>query len=181
MALRLLRTLRLDGSDELVFPRAAAAGEWAVPGTFMFTGRDPAALAGKARMALRTGFLGIASFGWSTLAVVVEASPAERAAATALLAQGLLAHLGAPDLARATAAAEDEIAFAQSLAEPPVGTLVALARSVEDGALRERFRTLVARDPLAHDRAFAWLATVALAPDEPAGPVDLAALARGEA
>ena len=42
--------------------------------------RPPETLAGKERQAFRAGFLGIGSFGWSTLAVVTEASAEERAA-----------------------------------------------------------------------------------------------------
>ncbi len=49
---------------------------------------------------------------------------------------------GAPDVEAARAAAEDEIAFSASLCDHPVNTLVAMHRAFEDGALRERFRTL---------------------------------------
>jgi hypothetical protein len=143
---RLLRTIRLDPSDSLVFPRAAAPGEWAVPGGFCFWDDDPAALEGRRRQAFRAGFLGLASFGWSTLVEVVEASAAERDAALEALAAHIRDAHGAPDAAAARGAAEDEIAFAESLCDHPPGTLVALARSAEDGAVRERFRTLHERD-----------------------------------
>src|SRR3546814_2248939 len=73
MALKLPRTIRLDPSDTFVYARAAEPGEWAVTGSFLFFGADPAALAGKERQAFRGGFLGIESFGWSTLVVVTEA------------------------------------------------------------------------------------------------------------
>src|SRR5690349_5168772 len=76
-AMKLLRTIRLDGSDRFVFERAAEAGEWAVSGAFAFAHVDIAKLAGKARSAFRSGFLGIESLGWSTLVEVVEASEAE--------------------------------------------------------------------------------------------------------
>ncbi|MCW1840561.1 DUF6505 family protein [Prosthecomicrobium hirschii] len=142
MALKLLRTIRLDPSDTFVFDRAAEPGEWAVPGGFRFFDVDPEQLTGKARQVFRAGFLGLSSFGASTLAVVVEATGAEREAAVGALAAHLVAAHGAPSLAVATTAAEDEIAFAASLADQPDGTIVALHRTVEDGALRERFRTL---------------------------------------
>ena len=86
MAVKLLRTIRLDASDTFVFERAAEPGEWAVPGGFMFWGADPRALAGRERQAFRAGFLGLDTFGWSTLAVVVEATEAEHEAAIAGLA-----------------------------------------------------------------------------------------------
>ncbi|HEY4745932.1 MAG TPA: DUF6505 family protein, partial [Steroidobacteraceae bacterium] len=104
--MKLLRTIRLDPSDTFVFDKAAEPGEWAVSGAFMFATADPAALDGKARAAFRAGLLGIDSLGWSTLAQIVEASDHDRIAAIELLAERLVAHLGAPGIAEARAAAE---------------------------------------------------------------------------
>ncbi|EFH12034.1 DUF6505 family protein [Teichococcus cervicalis] len=146
MTHRLPRTLRLDPSDAVVFSRAAAPGEWAVPGGFDFWDEDPASLSGKRRQEFRAGFLGLASFGFSTLVEVAEASPAEREAAIAALATHIRAAYGAPDEAAARAAALEEIGFAESLCDHPPGTVLALARSVEDGQVRERFRTLHRRE-----------------------------------
>lgn len=178
--MKLPRTIRLDPSDGFVFERAAEPGEWAVTGTFLFHGRDPEALTGKARQAFRAGFLGIDSFGWSTLVVVSEASEAERQAAVELLAGRLVAHCGAPGIAAARPAAEEEIAFSASLCDHPEGTLIGLARRSEpDGAgagIRETFRTLHRRaagpDPI---RAFRLVETDE---PEPAEEVDLVALSR---
>src|SRR5664279_3385868 len=78
--LKFPRTIRLDPSDTFLFERAAEPGEWAVSGAFVFWNQDPAALGQKQRVALRSGFLGIDSLGWSTLAIVTEASEAERQA-----------------------------------------------------------------------------------------------------
>lgn len=142
---RLLRTIRLDPSDGFVFATPAAPGQWAVSGAFLFNVRDRDTLSGKDRVALRSGFLGVEDFGWSTLAVVVAASALERAQAVAALAQRLVERCGAPDLAAALPAAEEEIAFAQSLARHPVGALVAVRRTIEDGAIREQFRSLTRR------------------------------------
>src|SRR3978361_2405241 len=87
--LKLPRTIRLDPSDTFVFDRAAEPGEWAVTGTFMFAEDDPTALQGKARAAFRSGFLGFASLGWSTLVQIVEASDDDRLAAIDTLAKQL--------------------------------------------------------------------------------------------
>ncbi len=144
--MKLLRTIRLDPSDALVFPRAAEPGEWAVPGGFCFWDDDVAALEGKRRQAFRAGFLGLSSFGWSTLVQVVSATPAQREEAVAALAAHIRAAHGAPDDAAARAAAEEEITFAETLCDHPPGTLVALARSLDGGEVREQFRTL-------HERA----------------------------
>ena len=144
--MKLPRTLRLDPSDMVVFGQAAPPGEWAVPGGFAFWDEDVAALTGQRRQAFRAGFLGLGSFGWSTLVEVAEASDAEREAAVAALAAHIRAAYGAPDEAAARAAAADEIGFAASLCDHPSGTVLALARSVEGGRVSEKFRTLHRRE-----------------------------------
>jgi hypothetical protein len=175
---KLLRTIRLDPSDTFVFERAAEPGEWAVSGAFMFAGVDPDQLAGKARAAFRGGFLGVPSFGWSTLVQIVEASEADRAALIALLARELRDRCGAPDIESAHAAAEEEVAFAASLCEQPRDTLVAVGRTVEDGAIREAFRTLRPRGERRPMRAFSLVEVAGEDDDEPGEAVDLVQFAR---
>lgn len=139
---KLLRTIRLDASDTFVFERAATPGEWAVAGTFKFWDVDATALTGRPRQAFRAGFLGLDSFGWSTLAVVSEATDEEREAAIVALARHLVAAHGAPDVEAARAAAEEELRYAEELAAHPPQTLVALQRkAMPDGAIAEQFRT----------------------------------------
>jgi hypothetical protein len=175
---KLLRSIRLDPSDTFVFERAAAPGEWVVSGAFMFADADPAMLAGKARAAFRAGLLGIGSFGWSTLAQIVEASERDRAAVTEQLAQQLVVHCGAPGLAEARAAAAEEVAFASSLCTHPADTLIAVRRTHEDGEIREAFRTLRPREGAKPLRAFSFLEVEG---EEEAGEeIDLAALARDD-
>ncbi|MBR0654223.1 DUF6505 family protein [Plastoroseomonas arctica] len=140
--MKLPRTLRLDASDALMYAPAAEPGEWAIPGGFAFADDTEDTLAGKRRQAFRAGFLGLTSFGWSTLVEVAEATPADRTTALAALATHLETTYGAPSRAEAEAAAAEELAFAASLCDHPVGTVLALERTLEDGALRERFRTL---------------------------------------
>jgi len=154
---KLLRTIRLDPSDTFVFEKAAEPGEWAVSGAFVFWNTDPAVLAGKARSAFRGGFLGVASLGWSTLVQIVEAREADRANVVDVLAQQLVANFGAPSIEDAVAAAEDEVAFAESLCSQPQDTLVAVHRVFEDGAVRETFRTLRPRAGQKPARAFSFL------------------------
>src|SRR3954452_1197522 len=117
--LKLPRTIRLDLSDTFVFERAAEPGEWAVSGAFMFWNRNPETISQKQRVALRSGFLGIDSFGWSTLAIVTEATEAEREALVERLARRLHEQFGAPDISAARIAAEEEVAFAASLCDHP--------------------------------------------------------------
>ena len=162
--LKLPRTIRLDPSDTFVFERAADPGEWAVSGAFVFRDcNDPAALGQKQRVALRSGFLGIDSLGWSTLAIVTEATEADIQRAVERLAAHLLAQFGAPDLQAARGAAKEEVGFAASLCDHPAQTLLAVQRSIENGEIRERFRTLKPRESTpgadrlhAHARAFTF-------------------------
>jgi hypothetical protein len=161
--LKLPRTIRLDPSDTFVFERAAEPGEWAVSGAFVFWNRDTAALNQKQRVALRSGFLGIDSLGWSTLAIVTEATEADREAMVERLAGQLLDKFGAPDLETARGAAKEEVVFAASLCDHAAQTLLAVHRSVESGEIRERFRTLKPREAAAdadrlhaHARAFTF-------------------------
>jgi hypothetical protein len=161
--LKLPRTIRLDPSDTFVFERAAEPGEWAVSGAFVFWNREPAALGQKQRVAMRSGFLGIDSLGWSTLAIVTEATEADKQVMVERLAGQLLEKFGAPDLDAARIAAEEEVAFAASLCDHAAQTLLAVHRSVENGEIRERFRTLKPREAAAdadrlhaHARAFTF-------------------------
>jgi hypothetical protein len=173
---KLLRTIRLDPSDTFVFERAAEPGEWAVSGAFMFWDRDPAVLEGKERAAFRGGFLGVASFGWSTLVQIVVAREQDRAALVAALARQLMERLGAPGHAEARVAAEQEVAFAASLCDQPPDTLIAVHRTFEDGEIREAFRTLHPRGERRPMRAFSFLDVEG--EDEPGEAVDLAKLAK---
>jgi len=177
--MKLLRTIRLDPSDTFVFETAAEPGEWAVTGTFCFADGDPDKLEGKARVAFRSGFLGVASLGWSTLVQVVEANEADRLAAIDVLAKHLVAQFGAPTLADAITAARQEFEFAASLCDHPRDTLIALHRTHEGGEIRETFRTLRPKNGPKPLRAFTFL-DVEGEDEDPSEQVDLAKLANSE-
>ena len=147
MTLRLPRTIRLDLSDTFVFERPAEPGEWAVTGSFLFWDIDPLTLTGKARAAFRAGFVGVETLGFSTLVVVTEADEAERDRAIEALARHIFERFGAPNVEAARMAAREEVAFAATICDHPPNTLIAMHRTVERGEIRERFRTLRARDP----------------------------------
>jgi Family of unknown function (DUF6505) len=175
--LKLLRTIRLDPSDTFVFEPAAEPGEWAVSGAFAFWGGDPSTLEGKARSAFRSGFLGVESLGWSTLVQIVEASEADRANLVEALATQLVERFGAPDLQTAAVAAEEEVAFAESLCSQPQDTLIAVHRTYEDGNVREAFRTLRPREGAKPARAFSFMEVEGEDDEQPAEQVDLISLA----
>ncbi len=140
--MRFLRAIRLDQSDRQVYEVAAEPGEWAIPGAFAFADADPETLAGKARQAFAHGFLGTESFGWSTLVEVAEIDEAEREAVVERLAAHLVEHYGAPDRDAAGAAASAEVAFAASLCEHDVHTLLALERRFGEEGIVERFKVI---------------------------------------
>lgn len=155
--MKLLRTIALDPSDTFVFDVPAEPGDWAVSGAFRFCDRDAAKLSGKDRSAFRSGFLGVQSWGWSTLAQIVHATEDDRRAVVELLAKQLIDRFGAPNLATARLAAEEEVAFAQSLCTHPISALLAVHRSVSDGDVRESFRRLQLRQDQRHGRAFSFM------------------------
>ena len=173
--MKLLRTIRLDASDTFVFAKAAEPGEWAVPGAFAFWHCDPPALEGKTQTAFRSGFLGLTTLGWSTLAQIVEAGESDRRAAVEALASQLVANFGAPTTDAARAVAEEEIAFVESLCTQPIDTLIALHRTFENGDIREAFRTLRPRAGTNPVRAFSFF-DVEGEDESPADPVDLIAM-----
>ncbi|WP_407147043.1 DUF6505 family protein [Bradyrhizobium sp. ORS 86] len=155
--MKLLRTIALDPSDAFVFDVPADPGDWAVSGAFRFCDRDPARLGGKERSAFRSGFLGVRSWGWSTLAQIVHATEEDRRTLVELLASRLVERFGAPDLATARLAAEEEVAFAQSLCTHPIGALVGVHRAARDGEIRESFRRLQLREGQRHGKAFSFM------------------------
>ena len=155
--MKLLRTIALDPSDTFVFDVAAEPGDWAVSGAFRFCDRDPARLTGKDRSAFRSGFLGVRAWGWSTLVQIVHATATDRRALIELLAAQLVAQFGAPDLAVARLAAEEEVAFAESLCTHPVGSLIAVHRAATGGEVRETFRRLKLREATGHSKAFSFM------------------------
>jgi hypothetical protein len=170
---KLLRTIRLDASDTFVFEEPAEPGEWAVSGAFAFAGCNPAGLHGKARTAFRAGFLGLTSLGRSTLVQIVDAEERDRGEMVEMLAAHLVARFGAPDLATARIAAEEETSFAASLCDHPPGVLVAVTRSHDNGTIREVFRTLRPRSGIGHASAFEFIEVVG--EDVPLERLDLTA------
>src|SRR5262249_53229131 len=111
----------------------------------------------KDRSAFRSGFLGVRSWGWSTLAQIVPATEDDRRTLVELLAGQLIERFGAPDLATARLVAEEEVAFAQSLCTHPISALIAVHRSASDGEVRESFRRLQLREGQRHGKAFSFM------------------------
>lgn len=174
--MKLLRTIAFDPSDTFVFEVPAEPGEWAVSGAFRFCDQDPAKLNGKERSAFRSGFLGVQSWGWSTLVQVVPATEDDRTMLVELLARQLVDRFGAPDMATARTAAEDEVAFVQSLCSHPISSLIAVHRSANEGEVRESFRRLQLRQGQRHGKAFSFMEVEDDV--EPDGKLNLADISR---
>ena len=151
--MRFPKTVQLDLSDWQVFERTAEPGELAVSGAFAFADADPEALSGKPAQAFRNGLLGIETFGRSTFVMVGEIDRGAYEGAVERLAAHFVAEYGAPDLAAARPAAEEEAAFAAGLCDHPVGTLITVERSFGPDGIVERFRAI---DRAHGDHAKIW-------------------------
>lgn len=140
---KMLRCARLDSTDEEIFDNAAQAGEWAIPGSFEFLDDDESSLTGKRLQAFNGGFLGLTSFGWCTIVSIASATEEQIDEAVEQLSRHLIDNHGAPDRAAARKAARSEVAYAESLCEHEVGTLVAVERELTDEGIEERFKRFV--------------------------------------
>ena len=92
------------------------------------------------------------SFGRSTFVVVGEIDAAGYDGVVDRLAAHFVARHGAPDLDAARPAAREEAAFAASLCDHPVGTLITVERSFGPDGIVERFRTVDRRSDGEHAR-----------------------------
>ena len=153
MTVKLPRTIRLDSSDSFAFERAAEPGEWAVSGAFAFLNDAPEAVTGRRRQAFANGFLGVGTFGWSTLVTVATATEADVEGVVAALARHFVELYGAPDLLSARHAAVEEVRFAAGLCDKPINTLLAVERRFDDaGGIRESFRVIEPKREKDHAR-----------------------------
>ncbi len=141
--IKLLRTIRFDGTDARVFDLAAEPGEWACSGAFDFAHLD-APPTGKVKQAFANGFLGLTSFGRSTFATVGEATAAEHAQAEDALAARFTSVHGAPTEIHAAGAARDELSFIAALCrDVPLNTVFTVRRVFDtDGHMKEEFRQI---------------------------------------
>src|SRR5262245_66026647 len=108
----------------------------------------------------------------------VETNEIESLPLTVMLARQFLQHVGAPTIAAAKAAAKDEVTFAESLCNVPRDGIIAVHRTFENGAVRETFRTLRAKEGGKLARAFSFIESEG--DDEPGEHIDLKNLAERE-
>ena len=142
--MKFLCVIRFDQSDDKVFERAAAAGEWAVPGAFEFVGITERELTGKMRQAFANGFLALPSFGRSTFVTIGQIADNDIERLAQLLADNFMLRFGAPGYGEAIAAAREEIDFVLEMCAPkPVNTCFTVRRILtEAGDFREEYREI---------------------------------------
>jgi hypothetical protein len=138
--------VRLDGSDIEVFEHAAEPGEWAVPGGFEFLDDTRSTLASKRLLAFKSGFLGVGSFGRTTLVAIKEIAEDDYQTVVDRLTDHLVDRYGAPDRKAAHDAAVEEVRYAESLCEYDVNTLLAVERDFTDDGISERFKKFIPTD-----------------------------------
>jgi len=144
---KLARTIHFDESDQQVFARPAATGEWAVSGGFEFSNWTDTELTGKARQAFANGWMGIGSFGRATFVAVTTVEESEIAEATQTLANHMQEIYGAPSPEVAYVAASHEIEFMQELCEDQdPNTLLAINRELTEAGVKEQFRAIKPQD-----------------------------------
>lgn len=140
--MKFLQVARFDASDDHVYETAAQVDELAVTGSFAFSFSedDPAELTGKPAQAFRHGFLGVESFGWTTVVRIVEISDAEFEFVVRRLAQHLVNRYGAPSLEEALPIARQEAEYAAGLCEHPPGVLLTVERHADAEGIHEAFK-----------------------------------------
>lgn len=109
-------------------------------GAFYFLDDDETTLVGKREQAFRSGFLGVGSFGFTSLVQIAHADDDEVQEAIDRLAHHLLKHFGAPHLAAALPAAAAEIDDASQACEHSAGTLLAIERDAGSAGIIERLK-----------------------------------------
>ncbi len=151
--MKLARTIRFDASDLNIFDLAADEGEWAVTGGFMFAHITEADLRGKTKQAFANGFLGLPSFGFSTLVSISNASETDQKTLIEQLASFFVSNLGAPSFELARQAAIEEVEFmAEICADHEVGSLLAISRELTDEGIKERFSNIPKADSCAEQK-----------------------------
>lgn len=153
---RILIAIRLDQSDQHVFPAAAEPGDAVIPGAFAFQQYAAGELGGKMRQAFVSGFLSLETFGWTTLATPAEADAAKLDDLTERLARHFVEAHGAPGMDAARPVARAEIDDMSGLAEGlAINTLLAVKRELdESGAIREQFHVVTPPAGEMHSRVW---------------------------
>ena len=141
-SMKILRTMRLDLSDLNVFKNAAKPGEIAIPGSFAFSDCVYQDLTHKEKLAFQISWLGVESYGHSTLVQIDEADTEVLDDAIEKLAVHFVQNYGAPSIADALPVAQAELNYAISLCDHEIGTILAIERADSQSGIQERVRKI---------------------------------------
>jgi len=144
---KLARTVRFDESDENIFHHPADVGEWAISGGFEFSNWTDADLTGKSRQAFSNGWLGLASFGRSSLVAVTRIEPVEIDELVDRLADHFVEIYGAPTRQLARPVAQSELRHMQELCEDQSpNAILVVYRELTESGVREQYRSIRGSD-----------------------------------
>ncbi len=145
--MKLARTISFDISDQNIFERPAELDEWAISGAFEFSNWTAENLTGKPRQAFANGWMGIESFGRSTLVAVTVISQREYEEAIDRLSAHFVQVYGAPTLEAARGPAKEEIDHMRQMCEDHEdNTLMVVERELVDTGVKESFRIIKPQD-----------------------------------
>ena len=92
--MKFAKTIRFDKSDLNVFENASEDAEWAISGAFEFSNDLNENLTGKRKQSFANGFLGLDTFGRSTLVSIVSIDESNKLRSSTGLAASWLSPLG---------------------------------------------------------------------------------------
>ncbi len=151
--MKLAKTIRFDKSDLNVFEIVSDEGEWAVSGAFEYSKDTISSLKGKRKQSFANGFLGLNSFGRSTLVTVTSINKDEKILLINNLANYFVKSYGAPSFNLAYPVAKDEIKFMMDLCQnQKLGTLLAVNRKFETDGIHESFSHLPKPDACSNQK-----------------------------
>ena len=156
--MKFARTIRFDKSDLNIFPLAAEEGELALVGTFSFNEFEFQDLKGKIKQAFSNGFIGLPSFGYSTLVNIVNVKEEDLSYLRESLGKHFVINCGAPSKDIAEKAASEEINFMIDLCKShELGSLLSVSREWSDEGNKEKFRNLPKADSCAEQKIWTFV------------------------
>ncbi len=152
------KTIRFDKSDLNIFPSVAMEGELAVVGTFSFFDLNAETLKGKRKQAFSNAFLGIPSFGYSTLISLAEVEEIDLRDLKLKLSKHFFKNYKAPSFEHANKAADDEINLMLDLCRKhDKGSLISVSREMTSEGIKENFRHLPKADSCAEQKIWTFV------------------------
>ena len=154
--MKFAKTIRFDKSDLNVFENASEEAEWAISGAFEFSNDLNENLTGKRKQSFANGFLGLDTFGRSTLVSIVSIDESKKNLILDKLANYFIEKYGAPNLHEAKKVAKEEINFMIDICENhEIGSLMAVSRTLEDDGIYEKFRHIPKGDACSNQKIWA--------------------------